>query len=306
MNPNNGKKSTTEEFLMKAELKHSGKFKYDKVQYTNAITKVSIYCNKHKDYFDITPNKFLTGSGCNVCNKNIPYTTENFINKIEEHYGNSYNYDLVEYKNFKTNVILYCNNHNGYVEISPKTLLKGKHSCGICSGKVKYNNEIFIEKSKKVHNHENYNYDLVDYKSSEEKVKIKCLVHDNIFEITPKAFLTGRGCSKCGKYGFQPNKPGYFYIQELVLKDDLYYKFGITGDLERRLLEQSRDSACEHKYLVTKYFEIGMDALELEKIIKSTIKCGVLSSEELPSGFTETFHSCDLDAVINIVEQYEK
>lgn len=297
------KRPSTEEFIAKAELKHPGKFGYEKVVYKNAKTMVKLYCKQHKDYFEITPNKLLCGAGCNECNRRRTYTNEEYIEKIKKIHGDNYKYDKVLYKGNNSIITLYCNIHGSDIVVNSSTVLKG-FRCGVCSGKIKYNNEIFIQKSKKVHNHENYNYDLVDYKSSEEKVKIKCIVHNSIFETTPKSFLTGRGCPKCGKYGYQPSKPGYFYIQELNYNNEVYYKFGITGDLERRLIEQSRDSLCNHAYLITKYFEIGSTALELENLVKNTVICGILSSDVLPSGFTETFESKDLETVLKLVQEY--
>ena len=54
---------------------------------------------------------------------------------------------------------------------------------------------IFIEKSKNVHNNK-YDYSLVDYKHPKLKIKIICLKH-GMFEIKPYHHLNGSGCPKC-------------------------------------------------------------------------------------------------------------
>jgi very-short-patch-repair endonuclease len=61
----------------------------------------------------------------------------------------------------------------------------------------KVNTDIFIEKANKIHN-ERYDYSLVNYKKSIERIKIICKKH-GIFEQTPNVHLGGSGCLLCGK-----------------------------------------------------------------------------------------------------------
>jgi hypothetical protein len=63
---------------------------------------------------------------------------------------------------------------------------------------IKITNEIFIEKAKKIHSDE-YIYDLCNYKSAKEKVKIICRNH-GIFLITPNSHISSSksGCRLCG------------------------------------------------------------------------------------------------------------
>lgn len=60
----------------------------------------------------------------------------------------------------------------------------------------KLNTDIFIERSKEIH--ENiYDYSLVLYLNNYTKIKIICKEH-GVFEQFPKKHLIGRGCQKCG------------------------------------------------------------------------------------------------------------
>lgn len=59
-----------------------------------------------------------------------------------------------------------------------------------------YNTEKFINNANKKHNFL-YDYSMVDYSSSKDKVKIICKKH-GIFEQTPVKHLSGRGCQICG------------------------------------------------------------------------------------------------------------
>lgn len=57
---------TTEEFVSELKSIFGNKLTYDKVQYVNARTPVTLICPKHGD-FNKTPNKLLCGQGCPKC-----------------------------------------------------------------------------------------------------------------------------------------------------------------------------------------------------------------------------------------------
>jgi hypothetical protein len=59
----------------------------------------------------------------------------------------------------------------------------------------KLTTEIFIERSKQIHN-DYYNYDLVCYKNSSNLVTIKCPKHGE-FKQVAKYHMNGSGCKKC-------------------------------------------------------------------------------------------------------------
>lgn len=282
-----------------------GVYLFDKMIYVNAHKHIELLCTKHNGYFTITPKQMLRASskGCNHCTKNTPYTTEEFIKKCKINYGTKLTYEKTKYINQKHKVIVTCVSGDHDWEVNPVTLLKGKSFCGICSGKSGRNTSSFVLEAKRVHG-EKYNYDKVEYIHSENYVTIICNIHGD-FTQQPKAHLTGRGCPKCGKYGYQPSQPGYFYVQKLTYKNEVLYKYGITGDLERRILEQSRHSVYKHEFLYSKLFDDGNKPLVLEKFIKNYIPSGVITSCELSSGFSETFRNEYLEAVMEIVNNFE-
>lgn len=61
--------STTEDFVSKAIKIHKDKYNYDKVNYINNHTKVTITCCIHGDFEQI-PNAHLQGQGCPKCGNN--------------------------------------------------------------------------------------------------------------------------------------------------------------------------------------------------------------------------------------------
>lgn len=55
-----------EKFISQAISKHDNKYNYDKVNYVNKDTKVTITCLKHGD-FEQVPNSHIRGRGCKKC-----------------------------------------------------------------------------------------------------------------------------------------------------------------------------------------------------------------------------------------------
>ncbi len=63
---------------------------------------------------------------------------------------------------------------------------------------VRYTTETFIEKANKVHNNY-YDYSLIEYTKSIDKVKIVCPKH-GVFEQKAVEHTRGKGCNECGKF----------------------------------------------------------------------------------------------------------
>jgi len=61
-----GKRSTTKEFIKKAQQIHGDLYDYSVVDYTHAKSKVNIICKEH-GVFNQIANKHLRGSGCKKC-----------------------------------------------------------------------------------------------------------------------------------------------------------------------------------------------------------------------------------------------
>ena len=186
------KKSTTEEFVAKSNAVYGGRYNYDKVDYINSHTKVTITCSEHGD-FEQKPNNHLNGSGCLRCGGRAKLTTEQFIAKASVFHGGRCSYNKVVYLNNKTKVIITCLEHGDF-EQTPHDHLEGK-GCPKCGGREKSNTEKFVAKARAMRG-ERYNYDKVVYINTDVKVIITCLEHGD-FEQTPHDHLGGKGCPKC-------------------------------------------------------------------------------------------------------------
>ena len=128
------------------------------------------------------------------------YSQNDFLKKAKKIHGNKYDYSKVIYIGATQKVLIKCNQCN-------KEFLQNAHShlrgagCPFCADKenserFSHTKEKFIEKAKDIHG-DNYNYDQVNYKRSNQKVKILCKKCGNYFEQTPAHHLNGSGCPQC-------------------------------------------------------------------------------------------------------------
>lgn len=192
INISNKLRGNTTEFIDKAKEIHMDKYDYSNVNYTDLQTKVIIICDKHQE-FEQTPAHHLQGYGCPKCYGNEKMTTEEFIRRSKELYGNKYDYSKVEYVNMTTKVTIICNKY-GEFEQRPDCHLRG-YECTKYAEHTNFLTHNFIEKVKRVHG-DTYDYSKVEYINSDTKVIIICDEHGE-FKQRPDRHLSGSGCTKC-------------------------------------------------------------------------------------------------------------
>jgi uncharacterized OB-fold protein len=121
---------TTEEWIEKAIKVHNNKYDYSKVVYISSDTKVKIICKIHGVFMQ-TPEKHLSGNGCQKCGKVYRPTTDEFINEANKIHNNKYYYYKVNYINAKTKVEIICHNHGSFMQ-TPDSHVRGS-GCPRCS-----------------------------------------------------------------------------------------------------------------------------------------------------------------------------
>lgn len=84
-------------------------------------------------------------------------------------------------------------------------------------------NEQFEKRAKSIHG-DKYDYSLVEYKTTKQKVKIICKLH-GVFEQVPNKHLLGRGCQKCGK-SLKLNNSDFIERSKLIHNNK--YDYSIT------------------------------------------------------------------------------
>lgn len=127
-------------------------------------------------------------------------TNEEFIDKAKKKHGDKYDYSLCVYRGAKYPVKLVCQVHGIFEqEASNHTQGKGCRKCGMIVGRlpVTKTKDDFILAATKIHG-DKYDYSLVKYTRSQDKVQIICPTH-NIFESSPNNHTRGKGCPRCGE-----------------------------------------------------------------------------------------------------------
>ena len=189
------KKDTRDEFIEKSKQIHGNEFDYNSVEYKNSKQKVYIRHNKCGRYFWQSPVCHLQGQSCPHCAGKMKLTTEEFVTRASIVHSDKYNYDNVEYKNMHTKVKIKHNKCDKYFLQSPFEHLKGC-GCPYCAGKIKLTTEEFIARANIVHG-DKYDYSLVNYINTKNKIKIKHNKCGKMFEQLPSNHLQGQKCSYC-------------------------------------------------------------------------------------------------------------
>jgi hypothetical protein len=179
----------TEEWIEKAKAKHGNTYDYSKSIYKNSHTRIIIICEKHEE-FEQFPETHLTTSGCLNCYKEQFLTTEDWIQKAVEKYGDTYDYSKVNYINYHTPVTIICKKGHGEFLKKMYKHLAGEecYSCTLTKNWISRAIEKYGEK---------YDYSKVDYTDSDKKIIIICNKNRHEFLQNAAVHMTGHGCPQC-------------------------------------------------------------------------------------------------------------
>ena len=287
------KRLTTKEFIKKSKKIHKNKYNYEKANYVNSKTKVTLTCKKHGE-FEQTPNKHLIGHGCPKCGNIEILTKENFIELSNKVHNNKYNYDKSDYTSNYKEVSIHCEQH-GYFKQKPKKHLKGQ-GCPDCAINKKLTKEIFIKRSIKMHGNK-YNYEKVNYINNSTKVMIMCKKHGK-FEQTPASHLNLRGCPTCTSSKGEIIIENYlkennikfksqYSFQDLKYKRQLLFDFALLDNKDNLicLIEYNGQQHYNFIKFVHVYQEIFekskfRDQLKMDYCIKNNIPLHVIKYNE--------------------------
>lgn len=127
-----------DDFIRRAKEIHKDKFgkplyNYDKVNYVNSNTDVTIYCPKHDREFYLKPSEHVNDkTGCKLCYyERLMLSQDEFIEKAKKIHNNYYSYPNVVYKGSSKQVSITCPEHGDFLQ-TPFTHLQNK-GCRKCS-----------------------------------------------------------------------------------------------------------------------------------------------------------------------------
>ncbi|WPJ50219.1 hypothetical protein RCIP0023_00177 [Klebsiella phage RCIP0023] len=303
----------TEDFLIKVKEKNFNiNYDFSKTEYVDSKTKLCIIDPEYGEFW-ITPHSFLNGNchkerGKQKSRELFAFSTEEFIIKAKEKFPDiEYNYSKVIYKNNSTKIIIIDPDY-GEFKVTPASFFNG--SCHPIKrkeirrkAKIK-SSEQFINDCKNRFPDINYDYSKVDYKTARTKVTIIDPEYGE-FNITPNKFLSGQKHPNHSITGYNQYSSGYFYINKIIYDNNIYYKFGISNNYEKRFKQYNTNYLESLKYKCF-YHEDGSIIFNIESIIKKNkkIKRKALPKNIFNDGYTETIHESNLNDILDIIKKY--
>lgn len=294
------RKLTKEEFILRSKRVQAAVWDYSQVVYVNSTTNVTIICPTHGP-FDQTPKMHMTGQGCNKCStaraaKLITSDTEDFLPKVLAVHSTTYDLSRTVYVKHNELVEVGCYKHGPFF-LTPNKLLAGR-GCQKCSKERKLETSLkaatksFFDRTE---GSEDCDYSLVKYVGAKAPVEIICKHgHPNFFQ-APDSHLSGQGCPRCAKNGFQPDKEGILYI----LSDGELTKVGITNkSLPRRLRSVRKTSGRDFKVLTYIQFRDGQVVTDIETKLLTKYRLTHESPTEVFDGYSECFYDVDYNTLL--------
>jgi len=274
---------------------HNFEYDYGLVDYQGIDNKVKIICEKH-GVFEQTCANHRSGNKCPKC-QGYNLSSDDWVDLFKKIHGNRYDYSRVKVVNSLQKIDVICNKH-GLFRVSPNNHYRMGTGCSKCGNELRGINqtlttEFVIEQFQSIHQNR-YDYSLVDYSNSHNKVKIICEKH-GVFEQSPVHHKSGCGCPLCGLDIRLNGRPTYLYY----IKTGNQYKIGIT---KKGRYKKAEDSIMKRYFqevklgipieiLTYRLFEDGLEAYNLEQLIINEYKNKLILRDEmiLISGYTETF-----------------
>lgn len=197
-------KITTLEFINRAVKIHGDEYDYTLANYINKRIKIKIICKKH-GVFEQFPYNHWNGNRCKKCtiietSKLNRSSQDDFILKANTKHNNKYSYNLVNYVNSRTDVIVTCPIH-GVFKQRPSHHISGT-GCRLCGVEKQKNHKSlttneFIKRAIGIHDCK-YDYSKCKYTNNLTPVDIICSKHGTFVQ-KPRDHLSGCNCPKCSK-----------------------------------------------------------------------------------------------------------
>ena len=194
---------TTEDFIEAAKQLHGNKYDYSSVKYTNAHSKVKVYCSKHDREWLTTWHTHIIGQhGCRSCGNEKNIAVKDVIARFQDIHGDLYDYSLYKsWGGWHKIIEVKCKKHNGHIfHPTPASHFYLKTGCDLCgniqkSVKNLKPQEEFIRQAKIIHG-DRFDYSKAIYKGDQKYLTIICDDHKE-FDQRADHHLGGSGCTDC-------------------------------------------------------------------------------------------------------------
>lgn len=196
-----GKKLTHDDFISLLMKKNPKAKTFDVIScYESYTTKITCKCKKCNYIWYPVPKQILKSGGCPKCSGNVKLTHEEFLKKFEKQ--NSH-YEIIEilskYNGVMGKIKCKCIICDTIWDTSAGNLLNSNTGCPVCSGNKTRTHELFLRKFKQKNPYAESISILSTYNGCFEKIKCKCKICQNEWDVVPNSLIQGTGCPHCAK-----------------------------------------------------------------------------------------------------------
>lgn len=210
----------------------------------------------------------------------------------------------------RTKLTLTC--HCGY-KWSPTftNITHHKAGCPKCSGKLAVTEENAVSVIQNICSDKGWSFGGFEsgwVGVQKSKLRLTCHCGCNWTPVYNNVVHSRRGCPSCARYGYDPSKPGTFYVYRWThpKTNDQFLKYGITAKPKQRISQQRRNTEYIPTKLCSIKFKNGQDASDLETAVSMhkqmhDLPDGV-SKDVFPDGYTETLSISEWPCISNIIQ----
>jgi hypothetical protein len=142
----NNEKLTTFQFVNICREVHKNKFSYERSEYKNNKSKITVTCPEHGD-FEILASNHIRGTGCSKCSLKYKPNNLEFIERCKNLHQNKYDYSRVDYKKNSSKIKIICPSHGEFEQRASHHLNGvGCPNCAQSSGEQLI--EVLLKKNK--------------------------------------------------------------------------------------------------------------------------------------------------------------
>lgn len=188
------------DFIRRAIDKHGERYIYDLIPEEFKVTdEIPIICKEHGIFHQIARNHVNNGDNCPECarierNRKLTMSFEDFVKKEKEVHGDKYEVIKESYGKANDKLKIRCNVCGGIFEQKGTMHLSGR-GCPYCHPfPRKLTHKEFVNKLSETHPNLEV---LSEYKGKDEKITVRCKIHDYVYQTTPHRLVQGANCKKC-------------------------------------------------------------------------------------------------------------
>jgi hypothetical protein len=138
-----------------------------------------------------------------------------------------------------------------------------------------------------------------DYINGGTKTEFSCSFGHRWYALPNNVLNMGTNCPECSTNGYNPSKPGIFYVIDF----GEFIKYGITNNIDSRLKSHKKNGV--YSVVITHLFEDGKTAVNLERHIKCSLGGKFVTKEQCPDGYTETLCPSKLNNILSIINEWK-